>query len=165
MGQKVPYVVRIETGTINRGIYQIAVLHDPSNEPEPGPSVSPKGWNHRLMYSFPFRVATAAGTGRELISESAEGVVDDAIVGKGYAEAASSLNVFGNNCNDLLAAETMMMVKERFIEAFGKPLFTMGQGASGGSYQQLQIADNYPGLLDGILRARPSRTFWQLFKR
>ena len=82
--------------------------------------------------------------------------MDDAIVGKGYAEAASTLNVFGNNCNDLLAAETMMMVKERFIEAFGKPLFTMGQGASGGSYQQLQIADNYPGLLDGIL---PGATF------
>src|SRR6185436_16428621 len=29
-GNRVPYIVRIETGTINRGIYQIAVLHDPS---------------------------------------------------------------------------------------------------------------------------------------
>jgi hypothetical protein len=154
-GQKVPYVVRIETGTINRGIYQIAMLHDPTSEPEPGPSVSPKGWNHRLMYSFGpscdggwYRQGTTLGV--------SGGVVDDAIVGKGYAEAASTLNVFGNNCNDLLAAETMMMVKERFVEAFGKPLFTMGQGASGGSYQQLQIADNYPGLLDGIL---PGATF------
>ena len=40
---------------------------------------------------------------------------------QGYAVASSSLNVFGNNCNDLLASETMMMVKERFIEAYGAP--------------------------------------------
>ena len=75
---------------------------------------------------------------------------------KGYAEASATLNVFGNNCSDLIAAETMMMVKERFIEAYGKPAFTMSEGGSGGSYQQLQIADNYPGLLDGII---PSLTF------
>ena len=29
-------------------------------------------------------------------------------------------------------------------------------GGSGGSYQQIQIADGYPGLLDGII---PSATF------
>ena len=75
---------------------------------------------------------------------------------QGYAVASASLNVFGNNCNDLLASETMMMVKERFIEAYGAPQFTIGWGCSGGSYQQLQTADNYPGLLDGII---PCRTF------
>ena len=75
---------------------------------------------------------------------------------QGYAVASASLNVFGNNCNDLLASETMMMVKERFIEAYGAPRFTIGWGCSGGSYQQLQTADNYPGLIDGII---PCRTF------
>ena len=65
--------------------------------------------------------------------------------------ASASLNVFGNNCNDLTAAETMMMVKERFIETYGPPRYTIGWGCSGGSYQQHQIADNYPGLLDGIM--------------
>ena len=44
-----------------------------------------------------------------------------------------------------------MMVKERFIEANGPVAHTQGFGCSGGSYQQHQIADNYPGLLDGIL--------------
>jgi len=43
------------------------------------------------------------------------------------------------------------MVKERFIKANGVPLFTIGWGCSGGSYQAHQIADNYPGLLDGIV--------------
>jgi len=29
-GEKVPYIVRVETGTINRAIYQFALLHDPT---------------------------------------------------------------------------------------------------------------------------------------
>jgi hypothetical protein len=45
----------------------------------------------------------------------------------------------------------MMMVKERFIEAYGAPVHTQGYGCSGGSYAQHQISDNYPGLLDGII--------------
>src|SRR5262249_28756546 len=52
--------------------------------------------------------------------------------------------------------ETMMMVKERFIKAYGKPAFTLSRGGSGGAEQQVPIADNYPGLLDGII---PSLTF------
>ena len=83
-------------------------------------------------------------------------LVSDNIVGKGYAEAASTLKSSGTNCQDVTAAETMMMVKEHFIETFGPPLFTFGRGGSGGAYQQLQIADNYPGLLDGII---PDATF------
>jgi hypothetical protein len=50
----------------------------------------------------------------------------------------------------------MMMVKEHFIETYGPPQFTIGWGGSGGSYQQIQIADDYPGLLDGIM---PMRSF------
>jgi hypothetical protein len=45
----------------------------------------------------------------------------------------------------------MMMVKERFIEAYGPPAHTQGWGCSGGSYAQHQLGDNYPGLLDGII--------------
>jgi len=152
-GEKVPYVVRVETGTINRAIYQIAVLHDPTAG-TPGPLAPPKAWNGRLLYSFGggcvggwFKQGTSIGLG---------GVISDTVVGKGYAEASASLNVFGNNCNDVLAAETMMMVKERFIKAYGKPVFTLSRGGSGGAEQQLPIADNYPGLLDGII---PSLTF------
>jgi hypothetical protein len=45
----------------------------------------------------------------------------------------------------------MMMVKERFIETYGPPRYTIGWGCSGGSYQVHQIGDNYPGLLDAIV--------------
>ena len=147
LNEEVPYVVRIETGTINRAIYQIAMLHNPATDPGPDPWQPSAGWNERLIYTFGggcvngwYRQGTRTG-----------GVVDDVMLRQGYAVASSTLNVFGNNCNDLLAAETMMMVKERFIEAYGAPRFTIGWGCSGGSYQNHQIADNYPGLLDGII--------------
>jgi len=143
-GQRVPYVVRVETGTVNRAIYQFAVLQEPSS---PSPS-----WNRRLLYTF--GGGCTGGWFRQ--GGNLPSVLNDAIVGKGYAEASSSLNVFGNNCQDVVAAETMMMVKERFIDVHGAPAFTFGRGGSGGSYQQLQIADGYPGLLDGII---PSATF------
>jgi len=61
------------------------------------------------------------------------GVDDDVMLRQGYAVASASLNVFGNNCNDLLSSETIMMVKERFIENYGVPLFTIGTGGSGGA--------------------------------
>ncbi len=45
----VPFVVRVETRTVNRGIYQSAVLHDPTTEGAPTPFAAPKGWNRRLI--------------------------------------------------------------------------------------------------------------------
>ena len=146
-GDEVPYLVRIETGTINRAVYQIAMLHDPANEPEPDPWQAPAGWNGRLVYTF----GGGCVNGWYRQGATTGGVTDDVMLRQGYEVASATLNVFGNNCNDLLAAETMMMVKERFIEAYGPPRFTIGWGCSGGSYQNHQIADNYPGLLDGII--------------
>lgn len=146
-GRTVPYVVRVETGTLNRSIYQTAVLHNPVSEPEPSFTSRPAGWNGRLVYTF--GGGCTGGWYRQ--GNTTGGVLDHEILKQGYAMASSSLNVFGNNCQDLTAAESMAMVKERFIEAYGAPRYTIGWGCSGGSYQQHQIADNYPGLLDGIL--------------
>ena len=147
-GREVPYVVRIETGTVNRAIYQIAMLHAPgAGHPEPDPWTVSPGWNGRLIYTL------GGGCVNGWYRQGARtgGVTDDVMLRQGYAVASASLNVYGNNCNDLLAAETMMLVKERFIEAYGPPRYTIGWGCSGGSYQNHQIADNYPGLLDGII--------------
>lgn len=146
-GQTVPYIVRMETGTINRAIYQSTVLHDPLTQPAPAWNQPPAHWNGRLVYTF--GGGCIGGWYRQ--GASTGGVTDNFMLGKGYALTSSSLNVFGNNCNDLTAAETMMMVKERFIEAYGPPAHTQGWGCSGGSYAQHQISDNYPGLLDGII--------------
>lgn len=145
-GEKVPYIVRVETGTINRGIYETAVLHDPQAA-APDPLQREPGWNGRLVYGF----GGGCNGGWYVQGRNTVGIMNDTYLSKGYGVASSTLNVFGNNCNDVLAAETMSMVKERFVETYGEPAFTIGNGCSGGSYQTHQIADNYPGLLDGIL--------------
>jgi len=70
----------------------------------------------------------------------------------GYAVASSTLNVNAQGgCNDVISAETTMMVKEHFIESYGVPEYTIGRGGSGGAMQQLLIAGAYPGLLNGLL--------------
>jgi Tannase-like family of unknown function (DUF6351) len=147
LGREVPYVVRMETGTVNRSIYETAILHDPLGDSGPRHDRRPRGWNGRLIYTF--GGGCAGGWYRQ--GNSTGGVTDDFMLRSGYAVASASLNVFGQNCQEVTSAETMMMVKERFTEAYGAPAHTQGFGCSGGSYQQHQIADNYPGLLDGIL--------------
>lgn len=162
-GRTVPYIVRLETGVINRGIYQIAVLGDPVKNPNPSALNPPGNFNGRLVY--PFGQSCGGGwyvQGRSMgpvggSSNSANGAagdfnaLNDLPLSKGFAVANSTLNYFGQNCNHIISAETMMMVKERFIEANGPVLYTMGWGSSGSAMQQSMIADTYPGLLDGIV--------------
>ncbi|HKB37989.1 MAG TPA: DUF6351 family protein, partial [Gemmataceae bacterium] len=52
LGQNVPYIVRVETGTINRAIYQTAILHDPVAGPAPTFAAPPSAWNRRLVYTL-----------------------------------------------------------------------------------------------------------------
>mgnify|MGYP001237898835 CR=1 FL=1 len=150
-GNTVPFLVRLETGTINRAIYQTAILVDPT-APEPSPWSPPAPWNGRLVYTY--------GGGCEagfFQGTSTGGVLNAAMLGAGYAVASSTLNVNAQGgCNDPLSAETTLMVKERFAEAYGPPLHTIGSGGSGGAMQQLLIAGAYPGILDGIM---PTMTF------
>jgi hypothetical protein len=159
-GRTVNYIVRTETGTINRAIYQIAVLHDPKTDSVPSPfGTKPLGWNERLIYFFGGGCAPGYHQGEftfvSKFGSSVEASIYDVerygdMLAKGYAVAASTQNIFRMNCNDVLSAETAMMVKERFIKQYGLPRYTIGWGGSGGSMQQDLIAQNYPGLLDGI---------------
>ena len=97
-GTQVPYIVRIETGTINRAIYQMAMLHDPAASRRPILD-GPAGWNGRLIYTH----GGGCTSGWYRQGDTTGGVDDDVMLRQGYAVASSSLNVFGNNCNDLLA--------------------------------------------------------------
>jgi uncharacterized tannase-like protein DUF6351 len=146
-GETVNFVVRVETGTMNRGIYQNAILHDPTVDPPPTPFAPPKGWNKRLV--------GVHGTGCPsgwYIQGAALGVpvLDRARLAQGYALFNNTLNHPTNSCNAFLAGETAMMGKEHFIETFGVPFYTISTGNSGGAYTSLQIADAFPGLFDGV---------------
>lgn len=150
-GETVPFVVRLETGSVNRAVYQTASLVDPER-PNPDPWSPPRGWNGRLIYTY--------GGGCEagyFQGTRTGGVLREDLLAKGYAVASSTLNVNAQGgCNDPLSAETTMMVKEVFSETYGPPLHTMGLGGSGGAMQQLLIGGAYPGILDGLL---PSLVF------
>lgn len=146
VGATVPYIVRLETGTINRAIYQTAILHNPNDAP-PSPFAPPAGWNAKLVYPL----GGGCQGGWYTQGTSRENPVNNAYLSLGYGVVGATLNTFGNNCNDLLSSETILMVKERFIESYGVPKFTIGTGSSGGAYQSNQTGDNYPGAFDGIV--------------
>jgi len=146
-GKTVPYLVRLESGTINRGLYQSAILHDVLNEPAPSPTTPPAGWNGTLLY--PLGGGCQGGWFQQ--GNDFATLINPTYQSRGYAVTTSTLNVFGTNCNDQLSSETIAMVKERFIENYGVPKYTIGTGGSGGSYQSHQTSDNYPGLFDGVV--------------
>ncbi|MRV70549.1 GntR family transcriptional regulator [Duganella sp. FT92W] len=149
-GVAVPFVVRVETGTMNRGIYQNAVLFDPTKDGTPTPLAPPKGWNKRLI-----AVHGTGCAGGWYVQGAALGVSvltgdNLARLGEGYAVFNNSLNHPTNSCNATLAGETTMMGKEHFIKTYGVPDYTVSVGTSGGAYTSLQVADAFPGLFDGV---------------
>lgn len=162
-GHKVPYILRKETGTINRGVYSFWVLYDPAKPWEPW--APQNGWNHKLYYLFEggatpnHRQGSAPPDALLAASENSRPPLDDTTelaLSRGFAVASATLNVFGQNINSVTSAETVMMVKERMVERLGEIRYTMARGCSGGSVQQQLIAETYPGLLDGV---QPSCSF------
>jgi hypothetical protein len=142
-GVAVPYVVRVETGVIDRSVYQLAALYDGA---DPSPVKPEAGWNERLVYHF----GGGCNSGYRQGGGTA-GVLENLFLSQGYAVASSSLNVLDNNCSPIISAEAAMMVKEHFLETYGPARHTIGWGGSGGAIQQYDIADAYPGILDGII--------------
>jgi hypothetical protein len=150
-GKTAPYIVRVESGTINRAIYHIAILDDQAGGAsaawKPGPA-----WNRRIIYTFGGGCGTNYNQGRSPASSA----LFDPALSRGFASITSTENVLQQFCNDNLSGEALMMIKEHFIKRYGVPAYTIGFGGSGGSIQQLLIGQNFPGLLDGLL---PSLTF------
>ena len=144
----VPFIVRVESGVIDRSIYRIAVLDDPATD---GVSAS-EGWNGRLGVTF----GGGAGTQYNQGTNQPTAVLSDLYLSRGFAYAASTELVNQQHGNAVLQGEHLMMLKEHFIESYGVPKWTVGTGGSGGSIQQMVITQMYPGLLDGL---QPSLSF------
>jgi hypothetical protein len=144
-GYSIAYIVRVESGTINRSIYRIAVIADPAVGDLPG-------WNHKLVVSF----GGGSGTQYNQGVNQTKDVLNDLYLSRGYAHMIATELVNQLHSNAVLQGETLMMLKEHFIEHYGVPKWTVGSGGSGGAIQQLLIAEIYPGLLDGL---QPSLSF------
>jgi hypothetical protein len=138
-GRTVPYVVRRERGTINRFIYAISIL-SPPGDPTVAPDLSL--WNGRLIYAFDGGVAIGHNQG----GVGGSHLYDNGLA-KGYAIVHSSGTRTSTHYNLVLGAETAIMTKERFIERYGVPLYTVGVGGSGGAIQQYVYAQRHPGVI------------------
>jgi len=152
-GMTVPFVVRLETGTMDRGIYQNAVLFDPTSDPAPTPFTPPKGWNQRL-----FAQHGSGCPGGWYIQGPAQGV--NILTGTNLTRLSEGWGIFintlqhpANSCNATVAGEATMMGKEHFIETFGVPTYTLSSGSSGGAITSEGVGNTFPGLFDGILLA------------
>jgi uncharacterized tannase-like protein DUF6351 len=148
LGVTMPFVVRVETGTMDRGVYQNAVLHDPTSEPPPTPFTPPKGWNKRLQA---LHGVGCPGGWYIQGPRMGENILDPVLLGRGFGMFINTLNHPSNSCNAFLAGEVTSMGKEHFIKTFGVPYYTVSRGCSGGSYTSEQVGDTFPGLFDGIL--------------
>ena len=144
-GKTVPYIVRVERGTMNRGIYDIVVLFDPTN-PTPWTALSPQPqWNGKVLHSF------GASTGQPRLQfRTEQNWADNAALSRGFMVVDNSLTDSLYNSNRTLNAETLMMMKEHIVDTYGEIASMIGNGCSGGSIQQNTAASIFPGLLDGI---------------
>ena len=138
-----PLIVRRERGVLNRGVYTATVV-------DPTPGQAGVAWNDRLVLRF----GGGCGTGQTQGDDGA-GAEVVGLLSRGYAVASSTFTTFQTHCNDVLGAETALMLKERVVETLGRVALTIGEGSSGGAIQQHLILQNYPGILDAAAAGSP----------
>jgi len=170
-GTPVPFVARLETAIINRGVARIAVLDDPAARDDPT-DFTPN-WNGRVYHAFGQACGVGYDQGRNsigsVLGSPQSGAVDTDYalglvirVGEGDAVVHSTLTSYGNHCNPFVSIETSMMLKEHIAETYARPGGTgpittyIGSGNSGGALQQYNLVNNAPGVLDA---AMPSASF------
>jgi len=157
-GQTVPFIVRTETGYMDRDQYEIAVLYQPG---KPWTAWDPQSqFNHKLL------ITHGASCGIDRTSSTAPSVTGDTVgvpggpsagnspetaLGLGFAVMSTALDNAGHNCNIATEAESLVMAKEHLVEQYGTLRYTIGTGCSGGSLVQQQVANAYPGIYQGIL--------------
>jgi Tannase-like family of unknown function (DUF6351) len=144
-GKTVDFIVRWERGTINRFIYSIAVLAPFDRGPW---ELNRDAWNGRVIYRFDGGVAIGHTQGRT----STSGMLYEVGLARGYAILFSTGTRTSSHYNLVVGGETALMVKERFVELYDVPLYTVGVGGSGGAIQQYAYAQNHPGeLIDAAI--------------
>ncbi|MDP2559912.1 DUF6351 family protein [Psychrobium sp. 1_MG-2023] len=137
-------IYRVEQGTINRFIYTIAMLATGD-----GSRMEHQHWNKRLIYQF----QGGSGIGFRQGKQSAPHLLKKRKeqLQLGYAVISSTANKTSYTYNMLIAEDTAMRVKRHFISLYGKPMYTVGIGGSGGGLSQYLLAQNGTDLLDAAI--------------
>lgn len=158
-GVTVPYIVRVETGVINRDRYQIMSLFQPQQE---WTSLSPQEqWNGKVLIHHGGNVGVSYSMGQPpngdiagTAPEGAEILLGDSIsvaLARGFVTLSTAQANLGHNVNLVTAAESLVMSKEHVIEQYGPVRYTIGTGCSGGAIAQQHIANAYPGIYQGLI--------------
>jgi len=146
-GVTVPFIVRVETGYMDRDQYQITALYQPGKS---WTAVAPQPqFDHKLLilHGASCGVDHQTGTAPATTGDNA----GDYALGKGFITMSTALDNSGHNCNLALQAESLVMAKEHVVKSYGTLRYTIGTGCSGGSLAQQWIANAYPGVYQGIL--------------
>jgi hypothetical protein len=151
-GQTLPFVVRVETGYLDRDQYKVAALWQPGKtwttfDPQPQ-------FNHKMviLHGASCGVDYSTGGAPDVTgSSSPTGTVGTTALGRGFVTMSTALDNSGHNCSLPLQAESLVMAKEHVIEKYGTLRYTIGTGCSGGSLAEQWIANAYPGVYQGIL--------------
>ena len=120
-GVTVPFIIREETGYIDRDQYAIATLWQPGKPWEPW--APQRQYNGRLVITHGASCDTTYGTG------TAPTVQDAKILGGGFIVMSTALDNAGHNCNLLTQAESLVMTKEWVIDHYGEIRWTIGSGS------------------------------------
>ncbi len=141
-GVTVPFIVRQETGYIDRDQYAVATLWQPGKRWAPW--APQEQYNGRLVITHGASCDTTYGSG------TAPSVQDTELLGAGFLLMSNALDNAGHNCNLATEAESLVMTKQWVIDHYGEVRWTIGSGCSGGSLVQQQVANAYPGIYQGI---------------
>jgi hypothetical protein len=154
-GVTVPFIVRVESGYIDRDKYTIATLFRPGKK---WSATRPQNqFDHKLL------ITHGAGCGADHQTAAPPSVTNSAPIattgvsaaetalGRGFAVMSNALDNAGHNCNVASEAESLLMTKEHLIERYGTLRYTIGTGCSGGSLAEQWISNAYPGIYQGIL--------------
>src|SRR4051794_8533292 len=106
-GATVPFIVRTETGYMDRDQYSISALFQPGRKWD-GTTPQPQ-FNHKLVLTH------GASCDTEYQSGSAPDTLNVAALGAGFVVASHALDNAGHNCNLAVQAEALYMTKERVI--------------------------------------------------
>jgi Tannase-like family of unknown function (DUF6351) len=163
-GVTVPFVIRVETGYVDRDQYQIATLFQPG---KPWTALAPqRQFDHKLLITHgascdldyevgsspsvtSFNPANLLGLPTLPASPFRDSVAY--ALGAGFAVMSTALDNNGHNCDVVTQAESLYMAKQHLIDVYGTLRYTIGTGCSGGSLAQQWIANAYPGIYQGIL--------------
>jgi hypothetical protein len=144
-GLTVPFVVRVERGTMNRGIYDVVVLFDPA---KPWTALAPQAqWNGKIYYSF----GSSTGQPRRQVRPQASWTGSEEQLKRGFMFVTNSMTDSARNSNRVMMSETVMMMKEHVADSYGRIRYTLGTGCSGGSINSNMNLSISPGLLDGVI--------------